>query len=100
MPKSKNNEIKPNIFSKIHLSFFTKELQEAGGFDELMISKRALERVDGRSYILSYKNIKEYKKLYLVGRYRGLRSSFNTNVPYSFWSQLYVALRRNNGSPQ
>mgnify|MGYP001597942674 CR=1 FL=1 len=100
MPKNKNNEIKLNIFSKIHLSLFAKELREAGGFDELMIIKKALERVDGRSYILSYQNIKEYKKQYLIGKYRGLRSFFNTKVPYSFWSQLYLALRKNMSSFQ
>lgn len=100
MPKIKNNEVKLTIFSKIHLLLFEKELKEAGGFDELMIIKKALERKDGRSYILSYPNAKEYKKQYLTGRYRNLRPFFNTNVPYSFWSQLYLAVKKNMRSSQ
>jgi hypothetical protein len=100
MPKNKNNDSKLNIFSRVHLSLFAKELREAGGFDELMISKKALERVDGRSYILSYPNTKEYKNQYLIGKYRGLRPFFSTKVPYSFWSQLYVALRKDMGASQ
>jgi hypothetical protein len=100
MTNSKKHENKPNTFSKIQLSLFADELKEAGGFDELMISKKALERVNGRSYILSYQNSKEYKKQYLTGKYRGLRPFFNTKVPYSFWSQLYLAVRRNLSSFQ
>jgi len=94
MTNKKNYEINPNTFTRIHLLLFAKELKGAGGFDELMIIKKALERKDGRSYILSYQNIKEYKKQYLTGKYRGLRPFFNTKVPYSFWSQLYLAVKK------
>jgi len=82
-------------FTSSQLSFFAKELKEAGGFDELMITKKALERIDGRSLIITYQNAKDYREKYLKGKYRSLRPYFNTKVPYSFWSQLYIALRRN-----
>ncbi len=81
-------------FTKSQLSYFAKELEEAGGFDELMISKKALEKVKERYSIITYQNTKEYREKYLKGKYRSLRPFFNTKVPYSFWSQLYIALRR------
>jgi hypothetical protein len=76
------------------LSFFTKELKEAGGFDELMILKKALERIDERSVIMTYPNAKTYREKYLTGKYKPLRPYFNTKVPYSFWSQLYIVFKR------
>jgi hypothetical protein len=75
------------------LSFFVKELKEAGGFDELMISKKALERIDERSTIIKYPNAKDYREKYLIGKYRPLRPYYKTKVPYSFWSQLYIAFK-------
>jgi hypothetical protein len=74
------------------LTFFAKELNEAGGFDDLMIKKKALERINGSSFIITHNNIQEYKEKYLTEKYRPLRPYFNTKIPYSFWSQLYVAL--------
>lgn len=81
-------------YTSSQINFFVKEIKEAGGFDELMISKKALEKVDERYSIITYQNTKEYKEKYLKGKYRSLRPFFNTKVPYSFWSQLYIALRR------
>ena len=76
------------------LSFFVKELKEAGGFDELMILKKALERIDERSIIIKYPNAKDYREKYLTGKYRSLRPFYKTKVPYSFWSQLYIVFKR------
>ncbi|MFA6924726.1 MAG: hypothetical protein WC223_10805 [Bacteroidales bacterium] len=91
----KNQKNKQNIFSKTQISFFAKELQEAGSFDELMIKKKAVEESNGRVYILTYSNILLYRKIHLIGVYKLLRPYFNTKVPYSFWSQLYSALKKN-----
>jgi hypothetical protein len=93
--KNKQLHLSPIQIMPSALSFFSKELVEAGGFDELMISKRALERIDGHSYIVSCQNIDGYKEEYLAGKYRPLRPYFNTKIPYAFWTQLYVALKKN-----
>jgi hypothetical protein len=76
------------------LTFFAKELNEADGFDELMIQKKAFERIDGSTFIITHNNIQEYKEKFLTEKYKPLRPYFNTKIPYSFWSQLYVALRK------
>lgn len=100
MIKIKNNVNKQSHLTSIRisttiLSFFTKEVKEAGGFHELMILKKALERIDERSIIITYPNAKDYREKYLTGKYRSLRPYFNTKVPYSFWSQLYIVFKRN-----
>jgi len=88
--KSTNRKLK---ITKNQLSFFAKELEEAGGFDELMIIKKAIERNEGKIYTFTYKDIDKYKETHLVGIYEKLRPCFNTKVPYAFWSQLYIALK-------
>lgn len=103
MIKIKNTVNKSSHLTSIQimpsaLSFFVQELKEAGGFDELMILKKALERIDERSVILTYPNAKDYREKYLTGLYRPLRPYYNTKVPYSFWSQLYIVFKRNMGS--
>jgi hypothetical protein len=98
MIKNKQNDL--TIFSKAQLSFFAKEIQEAGGFDELMITKKAIVRSDGRTEIFTYKNIPMYRATHLIGVYKSLRPFFNTKVPYSFWSQLYIAIKGNTVSSQ
>ena len=92
---TKNKKIEQYIFSKIQLSFFSKELKEAGGFDDLMLTKKAIERIDGRTVITTYNNIEKYKESFITGKYKSLRPVYNTKVPYSFWSQLYIALKKN-----
>jgi len=89
MPKNKKCK-----FSSAHLALFAKEINKAGGFDELMIIKKALEPKNGAYAILTYQNTKEYKRKYLTRDYGTLQPYFNTKVPYSFWSQLYMALKR------
>lgn len=97
------NRNRITLMTSIHimpstLKFFAKEMEEEGGFDELMIKKDALERKDGSSYIKTGVDIQLYKEKYLIEKYRPLRPYYNTNIPYSFWSQLFIALRR-NGRP-
>jgi hypothetical protein len=91
----KNNH---SIFSETQLSFFDKEMNDAGGFDDLMIKKKAIERANGRIFIFTYQNIAQYRETHLTGVYKPLRPFFNTKVPYSFWGQLYVALKGYAGS--
>jgi hypothetical protein len=89
-----NKKQKKVRFSKKQIDFFEKEVRNAKGFDELMIKKSALEPRNNAYAILTYENITEYKKKYLTGVYKSLRPRFRTKVPYSFWSQLYMALKR------
>lgn len=91
------NKIKKKIKLKITkptLIFFAEEIKKAGSFDELMIKKQAVEPKNEAYAILTYDNIREYKKKYLIGKYKSLCPYFNTKVPYSFWCQLYMALKR------
>lgn len=64
----------------------------AGDFDTLMRNKLALKTKDGMTMIALYKNIEEYKNKFLVGGYATLRPYYNTEVPYVFWSKLYMTL--------
>lgn len=73
---------------------FKKEIEEAGGVDELMIEKEALKRSRGMIIILRYKDIEGYKKKYLKGVYESLQSNYNTEIPYVFWGKLYQLLQR------
>ena len=76
------------------LRFFQKEIDEAGGVDELMLKKEALERIDGMTLITIYKDIEGYREKYLTGVYESLQTNYNTEVPYVFWSKLFDMLQR------
>jgi hypothetical protein len=90
---------KPIRITKAQLKLFAQELEEAGSFDNLMIKKKAIERDDyGKIYTFTYKDIEMYKDIHLCGVYEKLRPYFNTRVPYAFWSQLYVGLKRSIAS--
>lgn len=71
------------------LKFFKKEIEEAGGVDELMFKKKALKRKNKMTFIAINKNIEGYRKKYLTGVYESLRSNYNTEVPYVFWGKIY-----------
>ena len=73
---------------------FKKEIEEAGGVDELMFQKQALKRMNGCILIAKYKDIERYKEKYLIGVYESLRPIYTTEVPYVFWSRLYALLNR------
>ena len=82
----------PYTFDQIR--HFKKEIQEAGGVDELMFRKRALKRKNGMINIVKYPDIERYKEKYLTGVYESLRPIYTTEVPYVFWSKLYDLLKR------
>ena len=88
-----DKKIRSIKITKAQLSLFSKELEEAGGFDELMIKKKAIEKNEGKIYTFTYNDIEKYKETYLTGVYKKLRPYFNTKVPYAFWSQIYITLK-------
>ena len=89
MPETKTY---PYTFEQIR--FFKKEIEEAGGVDELMIKKEALKRECEMTFIVTYKDIEGYRQKYLIGIYESLRTNYNTEVPYVFWSKIYDMLKR------
>lgn len=85
---------KTSPFTKEQLLYFKKEIEQAGGTDELMVKKEALEYVEGMTLISIYKDIEGYKEKHLIGVYESLRPIYITEVPYVFWNRLYVQLNR------
>jgi hypothetical protein len=77
-----------------HLSLLEKELNEAGSFNEFMFRKNAFVRKNESIMIVIYNNVEEYKEKFLTGEYKSLHHIYNTKVPYTFWSKLYIELRR------
>ena len=87
-----NEKTYPYTFDQLRQ--FKKEIEQAGGSDELMYRKQALKRSKGAINIAKYKDIEGYKEKYLVGVYESLRPIYTTEVPYVFWSKLYAMLNR------
>ena len=85
---------KTSPFTREQLQYFKKEIEQAGGTDELMIKKEALEKVEGMTMIRTYNDIEGYKEKYLISVYESLRPIYTTEVPYVFWNRLYVQLNR------
>ena len=87
------NDQKSN-FSKysLQLEKFKEELSEAGGFEQLMLKKGAIKTEKGLTYVISYRDIKWYKRIYLTGVYKPLREIYDTEIPYQFWSTFSEAL--------
>lgn len=79
-------------FTKEQVKHFLNELKEAGGVEELMIKKQSITKSEEKTFIVSYKNIEEYKQKHLTGIYENLRDIYKTEVPYVFWSKLYDKL--------
>lgn len=86
--------IKTYPYTFDQLRQFKKEIEEAGGVDELMIKKKALKRSKGTTTIIQYKDVEGYKRKYLIGVYESLKNNYTTEVPYVFWSKLYELLNR------
>jgi hypothetical protein len=82
----------PYTFDQI--KFFKKEIEDAGGVDELMFKKEALKHENETIVISTYRDIEKYKEKYLTGIYESLRSNYNTEVPYVFWSKIYELINR------
>lgn len=91
---TKNTNIKIFPFTEEHLKRFRKEMDKAGGFDELMLEKKALSKKLEMKFIPQYHNIEEYKEKFLTGEYESLRQFYDTEMPYVFWSLLNETLRR------
>lgn len=93
---SKFIDINTSPFTKKQLRFFRRELEKAGGTEELMIEKEALKHQDGLSILVTHKDMEDYKKKFLTGIYEPLREHYNTEIPYVFWSKLYEILKKIN----
>jgi len=93
-PSRIENMIKTYPYTFDQIRQFKKEIEDAGGIDELMIKKKALKRSKGTTIILRYKDIEGYKKKYITGVYESLQNNYATEVPYVFWSKLYELLQR------
>lgn len=79
-------------FTKEHIVKFKSELEKAGGFDKLMLRKKALKEKSGIQEVRVYQNIERYKRKYLLGVYESLRPMYDTEMPYVFWSALYEVI--------
>jgi hypothetical protein len=75
------------------LRFFKKEIEDAGGVDELMFKKEALKHENGMTIIVSGVNVEAYRQKHIIGIYESLRGNYTTRVPYVFWSKLYEMLK-------
>jgi hypothetical protein len=93
---SKFIEINTSPFTTKQLRFFRREIERAGGTDELMLEKEALKIEDQRTIIARYEDKEKYKEKFLTGVYAPLREHYDTEVPYVFWSRLYEMLRMVN----
>ncbi len=82
-------------FSVSQLCLFKNEMRRAGSFENLMLEKKALH-YDKTLVISLFKDIEEYKDLYLVGIYEDLRPHYDTEVPYLFWGKMLEAVEREN----
>jgi len=85
----------PNFFpfTEKQLKKFREELDEAGGFDELMFKKKAFG-TRGNELVAQYYDIEVYKEKFLTGEYEPLKEFLDTEIPYEFWSMFYETLRR------
>jgi len=92
--QSKMHKTKNYPYTLQQLKYFESEIKEAGGVDELMLRKEALQIVKNTIMIAKYKDIEGYKEKYLTGIYEPLRSNYYTEVPYVFWSKLYEKLKK------
>lgn len=90
------NQSKTYPFTEKHLLQFEKEINEAGGFEELMLKKNALRHESEKSEIMIYPAITEYKEKYLVGEYESLRPHYDTEAPYIFWGCMYEQLQKSH----
>ena len=94
--KTKNLKIKNDYFpfTEKQLRHLRKEFDAAGGFHELMFQKEALERKSGMKYIAHYYDTEKYKKKYLTGEYASLQEFYDTDIPFTFWDQMFSALEK------
>ncbi len=87
-----SRQIKTYPFTSENLKHFENEMREAGGFEELMISKNALSNDEGERVVVIQPDLDYYKEKFLVGEYENLRESYDTEAPYLFWGSMYEIL--------
>ena len=94
--KTKNQNSENNFFpfSEKQLQHMRSEIDNSGGFHELMFKKKALERKSGMKYIAHYYDTSKYKRRYLKGVYEPLQEFYDTDIPFTFWDQMYSALEK------
>jgi hypothetical protein len=95
--KTKNESInspQPFPFTELQLRYFQIEINDAGGFYQLMIQKKAITNRMGMKYITKYRNIDRYRRRYLSGIYEPLKPFYDTEMPFLFWSEMFEALNK------
>jgi hypothetical protein len=69
-----------------------EEIDDAGSFSGLMVRKKAIIQKKGTEYFAKYNDIEKYKEKYLTGVYETLRSFYDIEMPYVFWSDMHDKL--------
>ena len=90
MPSHYNTKTFP--FTEWHLRKLRAEIDEAGGYVNLMQKKKALSQKMGMKYIVLSYDTENYKQNYLTGVYESLRPFYDTDMPYVFWNLMYEML--------
>ena len=88
------NDNKTFPFTQDQLTKLREELDQAGSFTDLMVSKKGISLKKGTEYITLYNDIEKYKTKHLIGVYEPLREFYDTEMPYAFWSEMYKVLLR------
>ncbi len=81
-------------FTREQLEKFRDEIEEAGGFENLMSKKKAIIKRGDIEDVATYKNIQSYKRKYLTGVYVPLREMYDTEMPFVFWNDMYEMLQK------
>ena len=81
-------------FTQEQLKHFEKEMNEAEGFENLMIRKGAMMNDEGERLTIINPDIEAYKEKYLTGIYEPLREYYDTEPPYLFWGKMYEILAK------
>jgi hypothetical protein len=93
--KNKNQkEANTFPFTESHIKKFKSELEQAGGFEELMVKKKAMKKENEITFVTTFDEIESYKKAFLTGEYESLQPFYDTEMPYTFWIELYRILQR------
>lgn len=88
------SQLKKYPFSPEQLCKLESEIEKEGSFEKLMLKKKALKKESGTTVIAVYKDIDQYKELFLTEEYEPLRSIYDTAMPWSFWGALYESLTK------
>jgi len=94
---SKIDDLKTFPFTREQIEAFKKEINDAGGFENLMFKKKALQIYNGREIVTSERKIEKYKLKFLTGLYESLRPMYDTEIPYFFWNTLHEIILKEHG---